>query len=189
MASALIQAGSLVNTIDREGQSPLHIASVNGSFAVLSMLLANKADFNVENLMGETPLICAAKNHHVENVKFLLECGADVNASDSQGRAALHWSVLSENVSILEMLLQRPKIVVNKLQHADHLSALDLAILTGDQAMIGLLRECGARKSTWIILFATMRLQRFWRACKENNKLRGKKSKKRSGRRKTRTKK
>jgi ankyrin repeat protein len=113
-------------------------------------------------------MICAASGSHIEVVKFLLEFGADVNAADYDGRTSLHHAVINEDYGIVELLVQRNDTIINKLQHEDHLSALDLASLTGNNQIIRLLKESGGQSSNWIILFATLKLQKFWRACKKN---------------------
>jgi ankyrin repeat protein len=70
----------------------------------------------------------------MEVVKFLLEFGADVNASDYDSRTPLHLAVMNQDYQIVELLVQRNETRVNKLMMVgvDKLSALDLAVGTGD---------------------------------------------------------
>lgn len=49
MSSALLQAGAHVKIVDRDDQSPLHLAANCGNLSVLSMLLANGAECDGEN--------------------------------------------------------------------------------------------------------------------------------------------
>jgi ankyrin repeat protein len=57
MASALVQAGAHVKIVDREDQSPLHLAASSGNLSVLSMLLANGALCDgISSSVHNTPL-------------------------------------------------------------------------------------------------------------------------------------
>lgn len=72
-----------------------------------------------------------------------------------------------ENSQIVELMIQRDTTIINKLFGPDHLSALDLALETGHQACVKILKDAGAMTSSFVILFATLRLQRFWRRLKK----------------------
>ena len=45
-----------VNLADKDGQSPLHVAVMNGRADVISTLLELRANVNAVNGLGETPL-------------------------------------------------------------------------------------------------------------------------------------
>lgn len=198
MASALLQAQAKVDLIDRDGKSVLHYAALNGNLSVLSMFLANGADNNSKDSTGQTPLICAAINGHTEVIKFLLENGSGINESgeylalifDFAGRTALHWAAACNQPRVLELLVARPDLSLNKLQNdgISHFSALDLAVLENNEECAAILADAGAKTAQKVILFATKRLQSFWRKCKREKKLKvhhKKKSKKNTKQRKS----
>ena len=52
--------------------------------AILSLLLASRADINATNMLGETPLLAAARNTTGHSLaSALLTAGADPNITDS----------------------------------------------------------------------------------------------------------
>lgn len=57
----LLKAGSSVNVLDKEKNSPLFFAAVKGNFRICEILLENGADPNLLNRSGETALIWAQK--------------------------------------------------------------------------------------------------------------------------------
>jgi hypothetical protein len=86
---ALLKKNSkLVSSKDNDGDTPLHIAALNGHKDMLELLLANKADVNAKNKNGRTPLHWAAGYKNIAG--RLLAKGAAVNAKDKNGRTPLH---------------------------------------------------------------------------------------------------
>lgn len=74
----MIKAGAKVNIVDNEGATPLYMASQNGHYKVVELLLAAKANVNVVRtdvlklVRNITPLSMASLNGHYEVVKLLL---------------------------------------------------------------------------------------------------------------------
>ena len=58
----LIEHGANVNSLDREGRTPLHIAVYYSLEGIVRILLRNGADINAEDNSGQTPLCIAAHN-------------------------------------------------------------------------------------------------------------------------------
>uniref|UniRef100_A0A914PGY2 Ankyrin repeat protein n=1 Tax=Panagrolaimus davidi TaxID=227884 RepID=A0A914PGY2_9BILA len=54
--------------IDREKNSPLHLAARQENFDAVKSLLKSGAYYNIENIKGETPKSMAKKNEEVENL-------------------------------------------------------------------------------------------------------------------------
>ncbi|RWS22047.1 ankyrin repeat domain containing protein 26-like protein, partial [Leptotrombidium deliense] len=57
---------------------------------------------------GQTILHCATKNDHIDVVLYLLECchRFDINAKDKSQQSALHYSVINNNVEIVQNLVK-----------------------------------------------------------------------------------
>jgi len=89
-------------------RTPLHIASRNGKFKVVQVLLAYHADINVSDSDGRTPLHFASWNTHTTVTRVLLEHGAEVNSQSRLDETPLR--LLSEgdgNVELAQLLLER----------------------------------------------------------------------------------
>ena len=73
-------AGSAVNAVTSNGDSPLHIAvSHVGGKGLWKFLLTKGANINLKNYENETPLAVAAKNRHFEVCMGLIKAGAKVD--------------------------------------------------------------------------------------------------------------
>jgi ankyrin repeat protein len=101
----------LVSSIDKFGNTPLHLAALNNQLEVARLLIANGADVNalskksVRNV-GMTPLHAALLSfHHKEMVDLLISRGADVNAGDTLKQTPLHYAVRNDLKADVELLL------------------------------------------------------------------------------------
>ena len=65
------RVAGLVNSTDKGGNTPLHLAAMAGSEAVTPALLAAGADTNAKNVHGQTPLRLAQKRGHAAVVAVL----------------------------------------------------------------------------------------------------------------------
>ena len=78
-----------LNTPNKLGKTPMHIAAAKGYIRVIQLLLEAGADINFPDLKGKTPLMEAVEHGNDDTVQFLLDKGADANAQDSAGKTAL----------------------------------------------------------------------------------------------------
>jgi hypothetical protein len=101
----LLRRGANGNARDRDGYTALHHAAFAGHANVVKLLLSRGADPNVKTNHGQTPLHVAKESGVAES---LLSGGADVNAQDSVlGFTPLHSAVVSRNLHIVDLLLQK----------------------------------------------------------------------------------
>ena len=61
----------------QKGNTALHIASLAGQSMIVTILVENGANVNVQSLNGFTPLYMAAQENHEDVVRFLLSHGAN----------------------------------------------------------------------------------------------------------------
>ncbi|XP_037047438.1 serine/threonine-protein phosphatase 6 regulatory ankyrin repeat subunit C-like [Bradysia coprophila] len=107
-----IRGKIFLNSTDRFGRSPLHLAIDQGLVDVASELVAYGANINVVTTMpfghDRTPLIGAMfLKDSFQFVKFLVENKADVNQSDRKLKTPLHFAAELGQYMSAELLLQR----------------------------------------------------------------------------------
>ncbi|TMW65041.1 hypothetical protein Poli38472_009208 [Pythium oligandrum] len=130
---------SIANISNRNGDTPLMMASVAKNAAAAQVLLEQlDSDPNHANASGMTALMCASRLPDEREaapqteasdaiVELLLRHGADVNAADAVGlQTPLHLAVLSRNEPVILRLLAESKIDLT-LRNKAKSSALDLA--------------------------------------------------------------
>ncbi len=96
----IIDVGVDVNFQDKSGNSPLHIASFDGSRDMIDLLLDNEASMAVQNNEGNTPLHILAREGYYEIISELgflneedMECIASVK--NTKGHTALDLAYAS----------------------------------------------------------------------------------------------
>lgn len=70
----------LLNTEDKKGETPLHIAAKREDQRMCEVLLEAGADINARNTDRETPIFCAVEAGRAEVVRVLRVRGADLRA-------------------------------------------------------------------------------------------------------------
>ena len=109
LADLLIRSGAKVATATIAGATPLQLAAVNGSAALLGRLLAAGADPNASlTRSGDTALMIASRTGKVDAVRVLLDRGAKVNAQETWGgTTALMWAVSEKHPEVAKLLVER----------------------------------------------------------------------------------
>jgi ankyrin repeat protein len=104
-----------VNARNQNGQTPLHLAALNGRTETVNALLqAPGIDVNTVDNNSSTPLHLAALNGRTETVNALLGApGIDVNAPNDRGGTPLHLAALNGRTETVNALLGAPGIDVN----------------------------------------------------------------------------
>lgn len=97
----LTQNGANPNIGDKNGATPLQIASTLGSIEVVTALLKAGANVDVANDAGETPLIAAVHKRDVPMVRLLLANKANPDRSDNSGRSARDYVDLQIGNSLM----------------------------------------------------------------------------------------
>lgn len=115
------------NSHDSSKRYPIHLATVNGNFAIVKLLIENKANPNVQDNEENTPLIKSIECGHEHLVKYLLNNGANPNISDQDNNTALHWAIMTESIIAIEALMGSKMCDLN-LRNSKDETCLHLAV-------------------------------------------------------------
>ena len=90
--------------MDRNRDTPFHIASREGKINICKLIIQNTIDKNPFNDNGETPLHIFAELDHLQMHKLLIWNINEKNPSDKIGKTPLHLAATRGNVSICEYI-------------------------------------------------------------------------------------
>ena len=97
---------SIINSVNKFGETALHFASRYNLPDVAKLLLENGADPNFQNFENHaTPLHVACDSSYDKIIQILLDYNADVNLQNMLGYTPAHISVLNNAIFILKLLM------------------------------------------------------------------------------------
>ena len=102
---ALVKAGAEINQADKNGQTPLHIATEYNKPLENRALLTDEADIakaiiNQADKNDQTPLHIAVDRNFTNAIVVLTINGADVNQADKNGQTPFHLVLKKEPTSL-----------------------------------------------------------------------------------------
>lgn len=129
LADTLLQKGLNIDCTNIMRETPLQVASVRGSEALVEFLLAHGADVNRRCVLGCTALHDGQLEHGI--ALRLLRRGAQVDARDALGQTPLMLACDFSNMPLIRALLQHGASLVVKSHEG--WSALDYAEKSGGE--------------------------------------------------------
>jgi ankyrin repeat protein len=107
MVDLLLRAKANPSASNREGATPLWLASINGEAAIITALLDAGANANEPLPLGRTPLMAAARTGNIDAMKVLVDHGANVNAKETiRGTTPLMWAADEGHAPAIQYLIQ-----------------------------------------------------------------------------------
>lgn len=105
----LLAKGANPNLADRNGVTPLQLATYLGWAEGVEALVGKGASVDVPNAAGETPLIAAVHRRDAALVRALLKAGANPERSDNSGRTARDYAALLGPQSAIMLELDKAR--------------------------------------------------------------------------------
>jgi ankyrin repeat protein len=145
-AKKLIEAGADINTMDKDGVSPLLNACQMSSPDLALLLLKKGADPNLgKSDHGNKPLHWASRGNQVDLVKLMLEKGATVDEpSPKLGWTALHVAAHQGNLETAQTLLSHQadmELLDRKGRTPSDLAKVQLANVKDDMSRANLIKN------------------------------------------------
>ncbi|XP_058811952.1 uncharacterized protein LOC131676709 isoform X2 [Topomyia yanbarensis] len=91
-ASVAMVAPELIESVDEDGFTPLHLAVIQGNLQLANLLLANGAEVNALDNEGHSVVHWATVCGEVEALRAVLSAGSDVSVPDINGGSPLHYA-------------------------------------------------------------------------------------------------
>ena len=105
----LLEHGASAHVRNKNGQTPLHIASHHELFSIVALLLKSGADVDAQDNAAMTPLHWVLQSLSSDGFKIaqlLLEHGASVHVRDKNGQMPLHLASRRDFPTIVGLLLK-----------------------------------------------------------------------------------
>ena len=121
----------LINSIDIDSNTPLHLATLNKQVAIVKLLLSHGSDPKALNSIGWTSVSCAAKSGDLESLMAIVDSSnrVDVDATDNNHTTPLHLAAREGHNEIIDYLIQKGADVTVK-DYKDR-NPLEMAIEKG----------------------------------------------------------
>ncbi|MFN4151806.1 MAG: ankyrin repeat domain-containing protein [Candidatus Sericytochromatia bacterium] len=118
----LIEKGLDVNSISKDGNSPLCYASFNGNKEVVKLLISKNANVNNINGFKNSPLLLASffeksdlKTNYDEIISILIENKADPNILNNNSDSLISLAIENSDISTLDKITNKIKYDKNIL--------------------------------------------------------------------------
>ena len=105
IAELLMEKGLSYNDKNELGRT-MFFAAGKSPIEAVEYMIEHGADPLVVDSIGVTPLHIAAQRGNTEIAEYLINLGIDVNKADDQGRTPLVWTLWTDSLSTLELMLE-----------------------------------------------------------------------------------
>jgi ankyrin repeat protein len=106
-AQLLMESGANVEAADKNGQTALCLAAIDGDADLLSLLIKHKANVNARNHRQSSVLLMASARGHSDCVRLLLAVeNIEVDAMNDNGDTALLCAARRGHTHVLSLLIE-----------------------------------------------------------------------------------
>jgi len=102
----LISKKSQLNNQDKYGYTPLHLAVRGNQLEIVQLLFKGGATLNTTDIYGDTPLLDSTRNKYTQISEYLICNGAKRNVSDNHKRTPLNYAAATNDLFIVNMLIE-----------------------------------------------------------------------------------
>eukprot|EP01091_Cochliopodium_minus_P004113 TRINITY_DN1402_c0_g1_i1.p1 TRINITY_DN1402_c0_g1~~TRINITY_DN1402_c0_g1_i1.p1 ORF type:complete len:648 (+),score=184.50 TRINITY_DN1402_c0_g1_i1:149-2092(+) len=101
----ILKKGALINAVNRNLETPLHIACMKSCVLAVSVFLKDKkCDVNCRNDLGETPLHYSIRTGNKKIIKLLLDVGADPFIEGNKSGNAVQLAEQENQIEIIQLI-------------------------------------------------------------------------------------
>lgn len=97
----LLEAGVDITATDKEGRTPMHVASAAGNAEVIKLLYAKGALLEGKDGNGHSPLLSAACANQYGSAKALLELGSSLHIKDAEGQTFIELATAAGGLALI----------------------------------------------------------------------------------------
>lgn len=126
---------------DAEGNDPLIAAVTFENLETSDVLLQNGLNPDVQDNNGNTPAIIATQRGRYDLIELLLDYNADANIPNDKNYTPLTYALTYKDIKAAKMLIEKGADVNHQIDKGRNMT--DLAIITGNDSLILLIRERG----------------------------------------------
>jgi len=138
-----ISLQQVLNSKNGDGFTSLLLATSQNNIPIISILLDNGVDINIQDDDGDTPLQSALLYKHYDSADFLYSKGAIIdNRANNDGVTLLHVSVIAEFPDFVQKCINND-LDVNYSQK-DGYTPLHFAAMIGNTSIVKILLDKGA---------------------------------------------
>jgi ankyrin repeat protein len=102
----LIELGSDINSVSKDGNTPLWHAAYCQNTELIEYLLLAGAQVDISDNSGRTPLKASLhRKGGLTSARILIEYGADINTSDNRGLRPIHIATAQGDEELVRLLL------------------------------------------------------------------------------------
>jgi ankyrin repeat protein len=143
---AFLEKGTDINSKNKNGDTPLHIAVSCDHNGIAQLLINNGANVNAGDKGSYTPLYYAIWNLDKDMINLLISKGAEVNFSAQEGDSILYEAVWMDDFDIVKILVDNG--AKYDVKDKDGFTALHYAAIQGSMDMVKLFISKGVDTSS-----------------------------------------
>ncbi|XP_064648552.1 rabankyrin-5-like isoform X2 [Lineus longissimus] len=146
IVQALVEHNADVNIQDADGNSPLHIAIINQHPVIIALLMSHPAlNLNIRDKHGMTPFATAMTTKNNKAAQSILDREPTAAEQvDNKGRNFLHIAIQKSDIESVLFLISIHANVNSRVQDAQQLTPLHLAVQAGSEIIVRNLLLAGA---------------------------------------------